>query len=248
VFTVAMSPAHAAPVVHYVALGDSYSSGVGAGAYTDESGACDRSPNAYPALWAAANSPTSYVSAACSGATTTSVIDTQLAALRPSTTLVSVTVGGNDVGFASYMTACLLQGTGECVRVVQAFEDIARTRLSGSLDSVYDAISERAPQARVIVLGYPSLYQLDTFCVDLSSTSRSKINEIGNLVDDITSEAARRHGFTFVDVRSTFIGHQLCSADGWLHGLSLPDVRQSYHPTAAGQARGYYPAFKAVTG
>ncbi len=58
---------------NYVALGDSYSSGVGAGDYTSESGGCDRSPNAYSALWAASNAPASYVSVACSGATTADV-------------------------------------------------------------------------------------------------------------------------------------------------------------------------------
>src|SRR5690606_35580947 len=45
---------------HYVALGDSYSSGVGAGSYTSESGACKRSTKAYPQLWANANSPSSF--------------------------------------------------------------------------------------------------------------------------------------------------------------------------------------------
>jgi lysophospholipase L1-like esterase len=241
-------PAQAAPVVRYVALGDSYSSGVGAGAYTTESGACQRSPNAYPALWAAANSPTSYVSAACSGATTTSVMDTQLAALSPGTTLVSITVGGNDVGFVNTMATCVLYRTAECVSTVQAAEDSARTTLPGSLNAVYNAISERAPHARVIVLDYPPLYQLGTFCPGLSDTSRTKIDEINNLVDDIVSKVAGQHGFTFADVRSAFVGHQLCSHDTWLHGLNLADIRESYHPTPAGHAGGYYPVFKAATG
>ena len=64
---VAAGPASAAGA-NYVALGDSYSSGVGAGDYTSDSGSCDRSPNAYSALWAGANAPSSYVSVACSRA------------------------------------------------------------------------------------------------------------------------------------------------------------------------------------
>ena len=74
-------PANAA-TVNYVALGDSYSSGVGAGSYYSSSGSCDRSPNAYPAQWAAANSVTSFTFAACSGATTADVINNQLSALN----------------------------------------------------------------------------------------------------------------------------------------------------------------------
>jgi lysophospholipase L1-like esterase len=245
--TLGASPAQAA-TVNYVALGDSYSSGVGAGAYTSESGACRRSPNAYPALWAAANSPASYVSVACAGATTTSVINTQLGALSSSTTLVSITVGGNDVGVADVLQTCLYSKTETCVGALQAAEDRARTTLPGLLDSVYNAISERAPNARVIVLGYPVFYQLDTFCLGLGDASRVKINEGANLIDDITRDVAGRHGFTFADVRPAFIGHQLCSSTRWLYGFNLGDVWASYHPTAAGQASGYYPVFKTATG
>lgn len=54
----------------YVALGDSYSSGVGAGSYDSSSGSCKRSTKAYPALWAAAHSPSSFSFTACSGART----------------------------------------------------------------------------------------------------------------------------------------------------------------------------------
>ena len=59
-----------AAAVNYVALGDSYSSGLGAGDYLSSSGSCDRSADAYPEQWAAANSPATFTSAACSGATT----------------------------------------------------------------------------------------------------------------------------------------------------------------------------------
>ena len=55
----------AAAAVNDVALGDSYSSGLGAGSYISSSGSCDRSNNAYPEQWAAAHSPASFVSVAC---------------------------------------------------------------------------------------------------------------------------------------------------------------------------------------
>jgi len=96
-----MPAADAAPSVSYVALGDSYSSGLGAGSYISSSGSCDRSTNAYPEQWAAANSPASFVSVACAGATTSDVISSQVSALSAATTLVSITIGGNDAGFAN---------------------------------------------------------------------------------------------------------------------------------------------------
>ena len=104
----APAAASAQSAAAYVALGDSYSSGVGAGSYIGSSGSCDQSTNAYPALWDAASQPASYVSEACSGATTATVLSSQLGALSSATTLVSITVGGNDVGFSSVMETCVL--------------------------------------------------------------------------------------------------------------------------------------------
>ena len=100
--------ASAQSAVAYVALGDSYPSGVGAGNYIGSSGSCDQSTNAYPARWDAANQPASYVSKTCSSATTATVLSSQLSALSPATTLVSITVGGNDVGFTPVMETCVL--------------------------------------------------------------------------------------------------------------------------------------------
>ncbi|MBO4210539.1 SGNH/GDSL hydrolase family protein [Micromonospora echinofusca] len=242
-------PAQAAATDHYVALGDSYSSGVGAGSYTSESGSCQRSTNAYPALYAANIRPASYRSVACSGATTATVINSQLSALSSTTTLVSISVGGNDVGFANIMTTCVLYGTTECVAAVDAAMVKARNQLPGLLANVYTGIRSKAPNARVVVLGYPVFYQLNTVCVGLSDTSRAKINEGINLVDDITRSAAVAKGFKFADVRSIFVGHQLCSyGEKWLHALNYLNLGISYHPTAAGQSGGYYPVFRSAAG
>src|SRR4051812_16820609 len=111
-------PANAAPVSGYVALGDSYSSGLGTDtAYTG--GSCDRSAAAYSALWSAAHPGVPYASLACAGARTADVA-VQASQLPAGTSLVSVTVGGNDVGFSSIMTTCALQGTSACVSAVNA--------------------------------------------------------------------------------------------------------------------------------
>src|ERR1700689_2151382 len=118
------TPAKAATSVRYVALGDSYSSGVGAG---DENGSCDQSPNAYGPLWASANSPVSFTFATCSGATTSSVISSQLSSLSASTTLVRMTIGGNDPGFSSIMETCILGPSNSCAGLVSQAEQYANT-------------------------------------------------------------------------------------------------------------------------
>lgn len=232
----------------YVALGDSYSSGVGAGSYTAESGSCDRSTNAYSALWNAAHHPSSYVSVACSGATTSTVNSSQLSALSASTGLVSITIGGNDVGFSNIMTTCVLYSTSDCVAAVNAAETKAQSTLPGLLNTTYNNIRSHAPNAQVVVLDYPVFYQLGVwYCIGLSETSRSKIDEGINLVDGIIKTAVGSHAnFTYGDVRSNFVGHQLCSGNDWLHSLNFSDITESYHPTASGQSGGYLPVFSSL--
>lgn len=227
----------------YVALGDSYSSGVGAGSYDSASGSCKRSAKSYPALWAAAHSPSSFRFTACSGARTGDVLSSQLGPLGSSTGLVSITIGGNDAGFADTMTTCALQGESACLaRVAQARSFIDST-LPGRLDGVYSAISQKAPAARVVVLGYPHFYKLNGTCLaGLSERSRAAINAAADDINGVTAKRAADHGFSFADVNATFSGHELCSGSAWLHSVTFP-VDESYHPTAAGQSGGYLPVF-----
>lgn len=241
-------PAGASGVVRYVALGDSYSSGLGAGG-SYSGGSCARSASSFPALWAATHSPDSYSSVACAGATTTSVISTQVSSLSFDTTLISITVGGNDVGFSSIMTTCALHGTSACVAAVDTAEGVAQNTLPQRLDATFDAITSGAPAAKVVALGYPLFYQLHVwYCIGLSETSRAKIDEGIGIVDRQIALAAARHGFRYADVRSAFTGHQLCSGSKWLHAVDLADLNESYHPTATGQLDGYLPVFSATIG
>jgi lysophospholipase L1-like esterase len=242
--------ASAQSVVHYVALGDSYSSGVGAGSYIGSSGSCDQSTNAYPALWDTANQPASYVSEACSGATTATVLSSQLSALSAATTLVSITVGGNDVGFSSVMETCVLESTSSCVSAVNHAEALTASQLPGELDSVLSAIHADAPRARVVVLDYPDLYDLNksSSCIGLSTTDRTDLNQGADQLDSQIQAAAARHGDVFADVRGAFTGHEICDSSSWLHSVNFLDISESYHPTASGQSGAYEPVFSANAG
>ena len=236
-------PAQAAPAVNYVALGDSYASGVGAGSV---SGSCGQSPNAYPALWATASSPASFKFAACSGATTSDVISSQLSSLSSSTTLVSITIGGNDVGFSSIMETCVLESTSSCESAVSAAEQYANTALPGQLNTTLADIRSHAPNAKIIVLGYPDFYDLSvSICIGLSRADHQALDNGINDLDGVIQTAAANNGDTFADVRSQFSGHELCDGSSWLHSITLP-IGNSYHPTATGQKDGYLPAFSAT--
>ncbi|WP_405874533.1 MULTISPECIES: SGNH/GDSL hydrolase family protein [unclassified Streptomyces] len=226
----------------YVALGDSYSSGVGAGSYISASGDCKRSTKAYPYLWAAAHAPSTFDFTACSGARTGDVLASQLGPLSTATGLVSISIGGNDAGFADVMTTCVLQSDSACLSRINTAKAYVDSTLPGQLNNVYSAISSKAPNAHVVVLGYPHFYKLGATCVGLSETKRKAINDAADYLDTATAKAAADHGFTFGDVRTTFTGHEICSGSSWLHSVNWLNIGESYHPTAAGQSGGYLPA------
>ncbi|MFC1414435.1 SGNH/GDSL hydrolase family protein [Streptacidiphilus sp. N1-12] len=232
----------------YAALGDSYSSGVGAGSYISSSGDCDRSTKSFPYLWQAAHSPSSFTFVACSGATTADVLSGQLSGLNSSTGLVSISIGGNDAGFADSMETCVLDGTSSCLSAVSTAEAYINGPLAAKLDATYAAIRAHAPNAHVVVLDYPHLYQVPGSCLfGISDTSRTAINGAADQLDGVIAKRAANAGFTFVDVRGAFTGHEICSSNSWLHSTTLP-IDESYHPTAAGQSGGYLPGFTSAAG
>ncbi|MED7951947.1 SGNH/GDSL hydrolase family protein [Streptomyces sp. BE303] len=232
--------------VNYVALGDSYASGLGAGSYTGESGNCKRSTNAYPYLWKNAHAPSSFAFVACSGAKTGDVLNSQLSALNSGTTLVSISVGGNDAGFAGTMQTCVLDSESACLNAVATAKNYATTTLPGKLDQVYAAIHAKAPNARVVVLGYPHLYKVGGNCIfGIGDTKRAAINSAADVLADVLAKRAANAGFAFGDVRSVFREHEICgSSTTWLNSTTLP-VEESYHPKASGHSGGYLPVFSA---
>ncbi|MFJ3831754.1 SGNH/GDSL hydrolase family protein [Streptomyces sp. NPDC090046] len=228
----------------YVALGDSYSSGVGAGNYDGGSGNCKRTSRAYPALWAAAHSPQTFSFTACSGARTGDVLANQLAPLNSGTDLVSITIGGNDAGFSDVMTTCVLQSESTCVSRVNQAKTYVDSTLPGRLDQVYNAIDSRSPGAHVVVLGYPRFYKLNGTCTaGLTEGERAAINGAADYLNAAIAKRAADHGFTYASVAGAFTGHEICSGSAWLHSVNWLNIGESYHPTAAGQSGGYLPVF-----
>jgi lysophospholipase L1-like esterase len=242
---IAATTARATPTVNYVALGDSYSSGVGAGNYTSSSGSCDRSTSAYPQLWANANAPAQFTFAACSGATTTDVIDDQLAAVTASATLISVTAGGDDADFPGVMEKCVLESQGSCLSAVSNAEQFIATQLPARLDTMLADIRAKAPTATIVVLGYPDLYDLNPpgLCIGLSHADHTALNQGADDLDSALAAAAAANRDEFADVRTQFAGHEICDSSSWLHSVDIFSISSSYHPTAAGQQDGYLPVF-----
>jgi lysophospholipase L1-like esterase len=249
---VSQAPPLPPSAVNYVALGDSYSSGVGTGVYDPASGDCARSPLSYPALWTAEHHPPRFGFAACSGATTDDVLASQIPALQVETDLVTITIGGNDAGFAPVLETCTFaQSDNTCIGAVDAAEAYVRTVLPGRLTRTYTTIRRAAPRARVVVLGYPRLFDLAPSCSDPlvpNLTRRRKLNEGSDVLNTIIQKmVSQQPGFSFADVRGQFGGHGVCAADPWINGPSVPSSIRPYHPNQTGYREGYLDALDAVT-
>jgi lysophospholipase L1-like esterase len=263
VFSVALlggcsSAGPATGVLHYVALGDSYSSGegnppfdpgtdVGAGPQQD---LCHRSAAAYP-RHLDVRFRLDLVFRACSGAVVADVTTTAQYPSEPpqdrwvnaGTDLVTISIGGNDVDFSSVVPECLI-GLVSCTPDNPTLS--ARiARLGQLLPSVFDQLKRRGPHAHIFVVGYPDIFPTaasrTAFCVDLAfalpglaGPQLEGMRQLVHELDETIASAAAASGVTYVDVESAFAGHELCTPEPWVRGVSL-DIRMSFHPTGPGQ-------------
>jgi lysophospholipase L1-like esterase len=243
----AAAAARAAGAVTYAALGDSYSSGVGTGSYTLDS-ACKRSVYAYPYLWAQKHAGTTLSFVACSGAKTSDLLANQIGAVTPSTTLVTMTIGGNDIGFASLIQQCTLS---DCSAALDSTRANLDATLDVPLDNVFSAVkSHAAGDATIVVLGYPHVFS-GASCfgtLGISSTEETKANQLSDALDAVISHQASLYGVTYKSAIGAFTGHAVCSSTPWLNGLNLLNTTESYHPNKAGHSSGYLALLTSVTG
>jgi hypothetical protein len=234
-------PAQAAAPA-YVALGDSYASGTGTRDYISDGTSCQRSKAAYPSLIAAARGYALNFRA-CSGAKVADVTNTQLSALSASTSYVSISVGGNDAGFADVLTECATPWwAGDCNGAIDDAQAFINNTLPGRLGTLYASIRAKAPNAKVVVVGYPRIFMGEDCNAGtwFSPSEQSRLNQTADLLNSKTQAAASARGFGFANPTSRFIGHAVCDDVEWINGLSSP-ISESYHPNKPGHSSGYTP-------
>lgn len=247
--TVPLATPAAAAGEAYVALGDSYSSGVGTRTYLNDGSSCLRSPYAYPSLIASARSYALNFRA-CSGATVADVTNSQLSALTASTAYVTLSVGGNDAGFAGVLTTCAQPSwLSNCMRAIDGAQGYINSTLPSRLDALYANIRSRSPQAQVTIVGYPRLFNGEdcSWLTWFSGTEMSRLNQTADLLNSRLASAAAARGFAFANPTSPFLGHAVCDNQEWINGLSWPVV-ESFHPKVAGQVSGYTPVVSTYVG
>src|SRR5947208_4954716 len=180
---------------NYAALGDSYSSGVGTGSDTLDS-ACKGGVYAYPYLWAQKHPGTSLSFVACSGAKTSDVLASQIQAVTSATTLVTMTIGGNDIGFANLIYQCTLS---DCSAALDSTRANLEATLGAALDRVYTTVKSRAATgATVVALGYPRVFS-GASCfgsLGISSTEATKANQLSDALAQLPATRAATDGVT----------------------------------------------------
>jgi hypothetical protein len=249
-FAVAFACGASPAAAGYVSLGDSYSSGEGAGTYDAASGACHRSAHAWPRLLGVA--PAMHL--ACSGATTAHVLTRpkppdrkpQIASLRrlgrPAFLhTVLVTIGGNDLRFSSKVLSCRF-GITTCLRDRRRL-DAELARVEPRIVETYRRIRTTSLPLRVIAVGYPDIVpdarEHDT-CGWLSASERANIAYYAGRLDDMLSAAAVEAGVSYLPVRDALDDHELCTRGSWMVAIARPGTNwlrdsEQGHPDQRGQ-------------
>ncbi|HEX7853590.1 MAG TPA: SGNH/GDSL hydrolase family protein [Sphingobium sp.] len=245
--------AHRAPggSSDYVAMGSSFAAGPGVGVQASGSpSGCLRSTSGYPSLVAKALD-LGLTDVTCSGATSLHVLDggqmflpPQVDALRPHTQLVTVTIGGNDVGFLgnSFSWTCqndrdnvpLIWRMGVCRGVMtEAQVDAALEALPGRLDRLSREVRRRSPKATLVYVDYLTFLPEQGSCPDrlpLTAAQLTRAHYVEHRLAEITAHAAKAGGAILVPASQLSKGHDVCSADPWVFGKSFPSSMLSWGP------------------
>lgn len=244
-----------------VALGDSYTAGEMLPLnLTSQPPGCLRSPKAYPALVANALKAT-FVDAACSGAGVKEMVGSQqtylgtnppqLSALAPDDALVLMTLGGDDIGFLNVLHTCMtlsITHLGDGSPCKSHYTSGGNDQLAAKvvaetakMADVLSAIHARAPQARIVVVGYPDLFPQSGGCwpkVPITDGDIAYLRGIGTQLNAMLAGTAAAAGATFVDTYTPTIGHDICQSGAvkYVEGLIPTSLTFSFHPNARGQA------------
>lgn len=248
-------------VLNYVAMGDSFSSGEGnppfitGPGYNTAKDGCHRSVAAYPALLGRTTTlHLKLTFVACSGASSAKIIKgwngepSQINAITSSTDVVTLTTGGDDIGFADYAKHCLFVfgGCDSGTSIYHTTLNNITNKLPTSLNTLYQAIKTRiakvGAKVTVFVVGYPvmlSSFSFPSDCNLLTPASVGAAEYITAKLNLAIMHAVSQAGAPFVWVSATkpsspFYGHPLCSSDSYFNNIKYP-VIYSFHPNALGQ-------------
>ncbi|WP_051836705.1 SGNH/GDSL hydrolase family protein [Streptomyces sp. NRRL WC-3742] len=273
------------PTWPYVALGDSYTAGMRISPQVGEPRGCSRSSVNYPSLVAKALGLTAaqFQDVSCTGARTGDLTaaqrtgdgsnPAQFEALTPATRLVTLGIGGNDAGFMDVVTECAKDNLVDVVKGLVGARsaspcrdhfasdgtDEVQRKVEAAGDRVGQALQEvkrRSPQARVFVVGYPSLLPADPAVCKPVLGSTVTPGDLGFLVEKeqqlnaMLKKRAEAAGAVFVDAAAPSTGHDMCAGEEarWIEPPFPAEGLAPVHPNAKGQEAVAAVVLKAVKG
>lgn len=237
----------------YVSLGSSFAAGTSLGGLkTDTPARCGRSSVNYASLLAV-ELQLELTDAACNGATTTHVLEgwnelpPQIAAITPDTRLVTITIGGNDLGYVMNLAAASCDPAkglsfGGMARPCPTLklpteQDYARTE--AALRAIARAVRARAPASRLIFVQYVQLVPPNACAkLGLNGENAQIMRLMGQRLAEITARAARKERAEVLDARRLSAQHTPCDAQPWSAGPvpNGPPANAPWHPNMAGHA------------
>jgi hypothetical protein len=168
---------------------------------------------------------------------------------------VTLTVGGADLDVSGVAAACISGTPIECQRAIASAKlqlgicPGGKSSLDGPLTDLYAQVADAAPRARIVVTGYPQLFEppADTDPDAAIKTAINKATTDLNCVIERSVAAAQATdvNIRYVDVSEEFAGHGIGSTNPFIHDLfinNLPDP-EAFHPNAVGY-RAYAEAIK----
>ena len=240
------------PGAKYVAMGSSFAAGPGIPDYYEAQPApCYRSTQNY-AHQLAARLGLALTDVSCSGATTGHLtgprgnIPPQFDALTPDMRLVTITIGGNDLGYigglAASSCAGLMAETGvdaDCAPIPAPPAEQTFADLTQRMDQIAKEVRRRAPEAQLVFVDYLAVLPEAGTCpaTPLNDFAADGARYTARRLAEITRETAGANGASIITASEFSKGHDACSADPWMHGYPRPSAPINgtlYHPNAAG--------------
>lgn len=224
--------------ITYVALGDSYAAGVGSGGgksdlrHGDLDACCSRNGNAYPELLAhmlGAKAKLDF--RACMGAETlghANSVESQMKHATRNADLVTVTVGGNDMGFSDVVISCLGGPLKQrrCLRKIRRARAKVWREVSWRTRRLQRDLRRHFPYAVIVFTGYPIPFPWsrpdDPFCKFPAAVRREM-----NRLTDTLNKVLRMNVDNFVAV--SFSGRELCKDNSWIHNTLKPAIRVTHN-------------------
>jgi lysophospholipase L1-like esterase len=243
------------PQARYVAMGSSFAAGPGVTTPADTpANRCARSADNY-AHQLARKLNLQLVDVSCSGAKTENLLGPsgplppQMKALTDDTKLVTVTIGGNDVGYIGCLIAAstvfvknadaATAQAWKCPPGVNASEE-TWDKLSAALRNVSTEIRHRAPHARLVFVDYPVVLPNHGTCAatPLTNEQADVSRATARRLAELTAQAAKEANADLLRASELSQGHDVCSKEPWMTGFSSPGLERTgsspYHPNLAG--------------